>query len=105
MSTVSLTVNKIAGTVTAPTASRTVTFKADAADKKVSTYVMLEFDINGHSLKEANEMLTGKIRLNDILGITRDGKLRLILSQASEKDIELILPRFEELDITVTVVK
>lgn len=39
VSTVSLTVNKIAGTVTAPTASRTVTFKADAADKKVSTYV------------------------------------------------------------------
>ena len=78
---------------------------AALAEKKVSTYVMLEFDINGHTLKEANEMLTGKIRLNDILGITNDGKLRLILSQASEKDIEFILPRFEGLDITVTVVK
>ena len=50
-------------------------------------------------------MLTGKIRLNYILGITNDGKLRLILSQASEKDIEFILPRFCGLDITVTVVK
>ena len=78
---------------------------AALAEKKVSTYVMLEFDLNGHTLKEANEMLTGKIRLNDILGITNDGKLRLILSQASEKDIEFILPRFCGLDITVTVVK
>ena len=66
---------------------------------------MLEFDLNGHSLKEANDMLTGKIRLNDILGITNDGRLRLILSQATEKDIEFIMPRFEELDINVTVVK
>lgn len=78
---------------------------AALAEKKVSTYVMLEFDLNGHTLKEANQMLTGKIRLNDILGITNDGKLRLILSQASEKDIEFILPRFCGLDITVTVVK
>ncbi|MBR2848548.1 MAG: HD domain-containing protein [Clostridia bacterium] len=78
---------------------------AALAEKKVSTYVMLEFDINGHTLKEADDILTGKIRLNDILGITNDGKLRLILSQASEKDIEFILPRFCGLDITVTVVK
>ncbi len=78
---------------------------AALAEKKVSTFVVLEFDLNGHSLKEANDMLTGKIRLNDILGITNDGKLRLILSQATEKDIQFILPRFEELDITVTVVK
>ena len=75
------------------------------AEKKVSTYVMLEFSLNGHTLKEADDMLTGKIRLNDILGITNDGRLRLILSQATEKDIEFILPRFEGLDITVTVIK
>ncbi len=78
---------------------------AALAEKKVSTYVMLEFDLNGHTLKEANDMLIGKIRLNDILGMTNDGKLRLILSQATEKDIEFILPRFEGLGITVTVVK
>lgn len=78
---------------------------AALAEKKVSTYIMLEFDLCGHTIKEADEMLTGKIRLNDILGMTNDGKLRLILSQATEKDIDFILPRFEGLDITVTVVK
>ncbi len=78
---------------------------AALAEKKVSTYIMLEFDLCGHTIKEADEMLTGKIRLNDILGMTNDGKLRLILSQATEKDIGFILPRFEGLDITVTVVK
>ncbi|MBR6603956.1 MAG: HD domain-containing protein, partial [Clostridia bacterium] len=73
---------------------------AALAEKKVSTYIMLEFDLCGHTIKEADEMLTGKIRLNDILGMTNDGKLRLILSQATEKDIDFILPRFEGLDIT-----
>jgi len=77
---------------------------AALAEKKISTYIVLEFDLNGHTLKEAEDMLSGKIRLNDILGITKDGKLRLILSQATKKDIEFILPRFESLDLTVTVV-
>lgn len=78
---------------------------AALAEKKISTYVMLEFGIGSHTLKEVNDMLTGKTRLNDTLGITKDGKLRLILAQATEKDLEFILPRFEGLDITVSVVK
>ena len=78
---------------------------AALAEKKVSTYVTLEFDLGGHTLKEADDMLAGKIRLNDIIGITNDGKLRLILSQATEKDLEFILPRFEGLGMVVTVVK
>lgn len=78
---------------------------AALAEKKVSTYMMLEFDLCDHSLKEANDMLMGKIRLNDILGITDTGHLRLILSQATEKDLAFILPRFEGLGITATVIK
>ena len=78
---------------------------AALAEKKVSTYVMLEFDLNGHTLKEANDMLVGKIRLNDILGITNNGRLCLILSQATKNDIEFILPRFERLGFNVTVVR
>ena len=78
---------------------------AALAEKKVSSYLQLEFDLNGHTLYEANEMLAGKVRLNDILGVTRDGKLQLILSQATEKDLGFILPRFEKLDITTTIVR
>lgn len=75
------------------------------AEKKISTFVMLEFDLHGHSIEEADAMLSGKIRATDILGITKDGKLQLILSQATERDLEYILPRFNDLDITVTILK
>ena len=73
------------------------------AEKKVSLNIILEFDLNGHTLEEADAMLSGKIRVTDILGLTSEGKLQLILSQATEKDLEFILPRFEALDLTVTV--
>ena len=47
-------------------------------------------------------MISKKIRTTDILGIGSNGKLQLLLSQAEEKDLEYILPRFEELDIITT---
>ena len=79
-------------------------FKA-LSEKKVSTYIMLEFDLNGHTVEEAAEMIASKIRATDILGINSEGKLQLLLSQATEKDLTFILPRFEELDIITTVLK
>ena len=75
------------------------------ADKKVSAYTLLSFDLNGHTLEQADAMLEGKIRTTDVLGVTEGGELRLILAQATKKDLEFILPRFEELDLTVTVLK
>ncbi len=78
---------------------------AALAEKKVASRIMLEFDLCGHTLEEADAMLAGKIRTTDILGLTADGKLRAILSQATEKDLEFILPRFEGLDLITTVLK
>ena len=75
---------------------------AALAEKKISTYIILEFDLNGHTLEEAAAMISKKIRTTDILGIGSNGKLQLLLSQAEEKDLEYILPRFEELDIITT---
>lgn len=75
------------------------------AEKKVSSYILMEFDLCGNTLQEASNLLAGKIRTNDILGITADGKLRLILSQAKEDDLGFILPRFENLPIKPEVIK
>ena len=69
------------------------------AEKKVSSYVVLTFDLNGHTLSEADAMLVGKIRSTDILGVTSEGRLCLILAQATEDDLKYVLPRFEGLDI------
>ena len=76
---------------------------AALSEKKVSSFVELEFELNGHTLQEADAMLAGKVRSTDILGITEDGRLRLILSQATEGDLQYILPRFEGMEITAAV--
>jgi hypothetical protein len=75
------------------------------SEKKIATFLLLEFGLNGHTLQQADAILFGRIRTTDILGITPDGNLRLILSQATEKDQAVILPRFEGLGLTVTVLK
>lgn len=75
------------------------------SDKKVSTYMLLEFDCQGRSYVEMDKLVSSKVRANDILGATSDGKLRLLLSQATEADIPFILPRFEDLDVEVITIQ
>lgn len=75
----------------------------DMAERKVFSYEFMEIDVCGHSYQEVDKMLVGKIRANDILGELENGKLGLLLSQATKSDLQYILPRFENLDITVTI--
>ena len=74
-------------------------------DKKVSSFVLLEIDGNGRSYNEIDELLLKKVRTNDILGATETGKLQLLLSGATEKDLPFILPRFENLGLTISVIQ
>lgn len=74
------------------------------AEKKVSTYVLLEIDSKGRSYEEMDKMLSRKVRANDILGVTPNGKVRVLLSQATKDDLQFILPRFQDLDVEVTII-
>ncbi|MBQ4527209.1 MAG: HD domain-containing protein [Clostridia bacterium] len=73
------------------------------SDRKVFSFIRLEFDCDSLSHAQANKILSGKIRANDILGVGENGKLNLLLSQATTKDLGFILPRFENTGIKVTV--
>lgn len=77
---------------------------AALVERKVSSYVLLEVDGKGKSYDELDELLGRRVRANDIIGAAEDGKVRLLLSQATEKDLDFILPRFAEDDVIVTVV-
>lgn len=70
-------------------------------EKKVSSFVMLEINSNGHSYEEIDKMLAGKVRANDVIGMSEDGNIRLLLSGATEKDLPFILPRFEGIGVEV----
>lgn len=74
------------------------------AERKVSSFVLLEVDGKGKSYDELDELLGRRVRANDIIGAAENGKVRLLLSQATEKDLDFILPRFAEDDVIVTVV-
>lgn len=73
------------------------------AEKKVSSFVVLEFDNTGYSYEQMDALLAPKVRANDILGLAPDGKVLLLLSGASEKDLPFVLPRFETLGLTINV--
>ena len=73
------------------------------SSKKISSFIMLEIESNGHSLEEIDSMISNKIRTTDILGITSEGKLQIIFPQATQDDLKYILPRFEGIDISIKV--
>lgn len=75
------------------------------AEKKVSSFVLLEIDGAGRSYKEMDAVLSKKVRANDILGAGADGKVRLLLSGAGEKDLPFVLPRFDGLGLTISVIQ
>ena len=66
---------------------------------------MLELDVGEHTLEEVNDMIKDKVRTTDIIGVTSEGKLQIILPQASHDDLGLILPRFEGIDIQVRILR
>lgn len=74
--------------------------------KKVSSFVLLEVaGVEGRKPKEISDMLVSKIRTTDILGFSSDGKLQIILPNASQEDLKYILPRFEGINIDIKVLR
>ena len=75
------------------------------AEKKVATYVLLELEAGELSVEEMDVLLSSTVRVNDILGVSEEGKLRLLLSGAEQKDLPVILPRFEAKGFEITVIQ
>ncbi len=73
------------------------------AEKKVSSFILLKIDAEGRSYEQMDKLLSGKVRSNDIVGASADGNLRLLLSQATEKDLQFILPRFDGMKVEVKI--
>ena len=73
------------------------------AEKKVSSHILLGIDKGDMSYSRMSEILSKKIRASDVIGVDENGNLCVLLSQASEKDLQYILPRFEDIKELVTV--
>lgn len=75
------------------------------SERKVFVFQHLTYDMEGRTVEECSEILERRIRANDILGLGTDGKVHILLSQASKKDLDFVLPRFANGGLTVTVVE
>ena len=75
------------------------------SERKVFVFQHLTYDMEGRTVEECSEILERRIRANDILGLGTDGKVHILLSQASKKDLDFVLPRFANGGLAVTVVE
>lgn len=64
-------------------------------EQKMASYILLKLKYENMTLEEADEGLDGCIRENDIRGISPEGELYLILTQADDKALPFILGRLE----------
>lgn len=73
--------------------------------KKVSSFTMLEVDADGRTFEEIDRMISNKVRTADIVGVTSEGRIRIILPQASHDDLKYVLPRFEGIDVQIKILR
>jgi len=103
--TLKLTVNKIAGTVTAPTATQTVTFDPAKGDKMASTYATFA---DGWSIAEDKALTYGANAITvehaaDTLNYTWDGYTVVGEEAVAGKITKVVDVTFEQKEITTTV--
>ena len=65
-------------------------------EQKIGSYALLQIENPEMTLEETDRILKNKIRENDILGISEDGQLYLILSQVDDAMLPIVIERLEK---------
>ena len=64
-------------------------------EQKMASYILLKLKYGNMTIEDADEALDSCIRENDIRGISPEGELYLILTQADDKALPIILERLK----------
>ena len=64
-------------------------------EQKMASYILLKLKYGNMTIEDADEVLDRCIRENDIRGISPEGELYLILTQADDKALPIILERLK----------
>lgn len=75
------------------------------AEKKVSSCLLMEIITEGKAFEAMYNKIKGSIRSNDILGIDSEGKLCVLLTQASIDNMEIIKQSFEKIGVKVELLQ
>ncbi|MDO5416482.1 MAG: NAD(P)-dependent oxidoreductase [Lachnospiraceae bacterium] len=74
-------------------------------EQKIAEYMLVRLDLLGKTLEEADDILSSKIRENDVLGMSEDGSLYLILTQTAPEYVPIVTKRLEEAGFGCRVVE
>lgn len=72
-------------------------------EEKMAEYALVRLDRGAMSLEEAEDRLRSKVRENDMVGVTGDGTLYVILTQASREYVPVVTTRLETAGFACTV--
>jgi len=65
-------------------------------EQKIADYTLLRLERGEMTLEEADEVLRSKTRENDILGVSADDVLYLILTQTAQEFVPMVIKRLED---------
>ena len=74
-------------------------------EEGISSYALIKIHTGGRTVREMDELLHTKVRETDLLGMGEDGNLYLLLSQADEVSVGIVLNRLSSLSIQCEEVK
>ena len=67
----------------------------DIREQKLASYELLELKHPGMTMEEADEVLCGCVRENDIWGISEENRLYLILVQTDQESLPIVVERLK----------
>lgn len=74
-------------------------------EEGISSYALIKIHTGAKTIREMDELLRTKVRETDLLGMGEDGNLYLLLSQADEVSVGIVLNRLSSLGIHCVEVK
>jgi hypothetical protein len=67
-------------------------------------YLLLQCSLNRFSSQEAAQFIEPLLRETDYVGLTEERQLQILLSNTTEQDLDIIMPRLSHPQISFTVV-
>lgn len=84
---------------------RVLQVRHDMQEQKKSRYELLRLCLPGRTIQEIDELLLGRVRGNDVLGMGSDGSVYLILTQADVESRLIVENRLKQCGFQVSAVE
>lgn len=74
----------------------TLRIRHDMLEQHMAEYALIRLNKGDMTLEEADNILRMKTRENDVLGVSSDGTIYLILAQAAASNVDIVVKRLEQ---------